>query len=110
MIARGNTNFFAYPIPEFESEIVALYITYVQYDEIVLEKTLADVDFGFLGTSNNHVLVRLTQEETLKFKHTIRPERDHVEVQIRIKTKDGEAYHSRVMNERVHKTLKEGVI
>lgn len=110
MIARGNTAFYAYPIPDFDDEIIALYVTYAQHGSVIVEKTLADVSFDYLDTDNNHVLVRLSQEDTLKFKPTIRPDRDHVEVQIRLRTKDGEAFNSIVCNERVQKTLKEGVI
>ena len=39
MIQRGNTIFKAIPIPEFDSKIVSLYVTFSQYGKKVLEKT-----------------------------------------------------------------------
>ena len=110
MIARGNTGFYAIPIPSFESEIVSIFVTYIQRGEVIVEKTIEDVDVGDLLDDQDYIFYRLSQEDTLKFKETKVPSRDVVEVQVRIKTADGEAYNSIVMNERVQKLLKEGVI
>lgn len=110
MIQRGNTIFKAIPIPEFDSEIVSLYVTFSQYGKKVLEKTLDDVDFDTLGTINNNVLIHLTQEDSLKFKYTGIPAKDMVKVHLRIRTEDEEAYSSQILVEQVGETINEEVI
>ena len=110
MIGRGNTCYLAYPIPEFADDIEVAYVTYYQHGKVVLEKEIIDMDFDYLLERNNHIIVKLSQEESLLFKETVRSEKDMVEVHIRIRTFDGEAFGSQVFNERVQKTLKEGVI
>ena len=110
MIARGNTNHIAYAIPEFTGEITELYVTYVQHSYVIVEKTLEDVNFERYSKENNSVIVHLTQDDTLRFKETVRPEKDSVKVQIRIKTSDNEAYSSQIMIDNVQNTLKEGII
>ena len=97
MIQRGNTIFKAIPIPEFDSKIVSLYVTFSQYGKKVLEKTLDDVDFDTLGTINNNVLIHLTQEESLKFNYTGIPAIDMVKVHLRIRTEDEAAYSSQII-------------
>ncbi len=113
MIQRGNTIFKAIPIPEFDSEIVSLYVanTHLTLQSIPdLEKTLDDVDFDTLGTINNNVLIHLTQEESLKFKYTGIPAKDMVKVHLRIRTEDEEAYSSQILIEQVGETINEEVI
>lgn len=97
---RGTT-----PTNKFTSTIDlssadAIYITYQQANETVLEKTIEDITFG-----EGFVSVQLTQEETLLFS----PDRK-VTIQIRAKFPDGSAIASNAIVTSVEAILKEGVI
>jgi len=110
MLARGNTCFKAIPIPDFDATIETLYVTFVQNDYVVLEKNLNDVTFDKLETDTNHVIVRLVQSETLKFKYTGIPSKDAIKVQLRLRTDDNEAYSSSIMVEQLYDALKGGLV
>lgn len=82
------------------TEAEAVYVTYSQNDEVVFEKTGAQLDI-----TPGRLSVTLTQEDTGKLS-TLYP----VEIQIRARFADNSAPASDVMRAPVKKVLKEGVI
>ena len=107
-MTRGTTPTHTFTLPDNlkTATISALYITYAQRGETVLEKTLGDV------TNNNGVLTcTLTQADTLKF--DVLDQRcgcDKVDVQVRLKTSDGVAMASDIMSVPIMDILKDGEI
>lgn len=100
MIPAGCTCENSFLVPHPKEEIDVLLITYVQKDEIRLEKELDDCTF-----KDGRAYVSLSQEDTLKF-----DENDgFIKVQIRIKLKNGavtkcdviETYTDEVLNKKV---------
>ena len=107
-MTRGTTPTHTFTLPDNlkTATISALYITYAQHGETVLEKTLADV------TNNDGVLTcALTQADTLAFdvKNQV-CNRDKVNIQVRIKTSDGVAMASDIMAIPISDILKDGEI
>lgn len=84
------------------SDISALYITYSQGEKVIVDKSIQDITISAEKTLI--VSLKLTQEDTLKFI------KGNVEIQIRLKTKGGEALASKPINTYVDKILKDGVI
>ena len=78
----------------------ALYVTYQQNDETVLEKTLQDATI-----TEKEVAIQLSQEDTLLFE-----EGSKVYVQLRAVLPDGNCVASNIMSVKVEKILKDGVI
>lgn len=76
-----------------------IFISYFQNGKSILEKNLRDIDIyeGMLE-------VRLSQEDTLKFKDGL------VEIQIRVGFIDGSYLSSKIIRTSIDKILKEGVI
>ena len=107
-MTRGTTPIHTFTLPDNlkTATISALYITYAQRGETVLEKTLADV------TNNDGVLAcTLTQADTLAFE--VLDQHcgcDKVDVQVRLKTSDGVAMASDIMRIPVQDVLKDGEI
>ena len=135
MIYRGTTPYHSFLLPFSINDITNIYITYMQNNEVIFEKTLSDVVFSTIDdtenssiidenngdsiSSNNDEIetsevcqatVHLTQEDTLGFKFWPAAEKNIAVIQIRILDKDGEAYASDYINERVYGIEKEGVI
>ena len=110
MIGIGDTNFKAFPIPEFDAPISVLYITFVQDNKKILEYNINDVDILKLDDDITHVCLHMPQEDSLRFKYTGITTKDSIEVQLRLRTISGEAYQSIVMYDRPSKCLKEGII
>lgn len=99
---RGTTPTLEFTLPFDTSLIAEMYITMSQNDKVVLEKSMADCNcFGMVITLN------LTQEDTLKLEQKPGAQ---AEIQIRIRTKEGEALASDIMRVYVGRILKEGVI
>ena len=95
---RGTTPCLILNISQ-EIEFDALYITFVQGNETVLEKTLDDVKL-----SGTKILIKLTQAETLSFD-------SNKAIKIQLRGKVGEnAYASRIVRTTVSDILKEGEI
>lgn len=97
---RGTT-----PIHTFSTDIdltdaEAIYITYKQSGQTVMEKTAEDITI-----TEDSLTVKLTQEETLAFALG-KP----VEMQIRARFADGTAVASQIMRTKADAILKEGVI
>ena len=107
-MTRGTTSTHTFTLPDDlkTATISALYITYAQRGETVLEKTLSDV------TINDGVIIcTLTQADTLKFE--VLDQHcgcDKVDVQVRLKTSDGVAMASDIMPVPIRDILKDGEI
>ena len=107
-MTRGTTPTHTFTLPDDlkTATLSAVYITYAQRGETVLEKTLSDV------TNNNGVLTcTLTQADTLAFdvKNQV-CNCDKVNIQVRIKTSDGVAMASDIMPVPIRDILKDGEI
>lgn len=107
-MTRGTTPTHTFTLPDNlkTATLSALYITYAQRGETVLEKALSDV------TINNGVIIcTLTQADTLAFE--VLDQRcgcDKVDVQVRLKTSDGVAMASDIMPVPIRDILKDGEI
>ena len=98
--SRGTTPTHIFTLP-FEKELLAdLRINYLQDNKKVLTKGKNDVTI-----SGNDVTLMLTQEETFLFK-----EGKNVEVQLKIKTTDGQVLNSDIIEMRIDKSLDNEVI
>lgn len=126
MITRGTTPYHTFILPLAAEDIQTVYVTYLQNDEVILDKTGSDIviEDPNLETENasmeelseeevevtSKLTIHLTQEDTLKFKFYPAAEKNIAVVQVRVLTKDGEAYASNPIQERVFGVLKDGVI
>ncbi len=126
MITRGTTPYHSFIIPLTKEEIDTIYVTYLQNEEIVLEKSKEDMTIinllDLLGEdltvedlteeekASCQVELHLTQEDTLKFNFYPAARKNIAVIQIRVKTLDGEAYSSDPIQERIMGILKEGEI
>lgn len=99
---RGTTPTLEFTLPFDCSLLTEMYITFAQYGTTVLEKSMADCT-----CSGTLVTLSLSQEDTLKMKQD---RMAIAEVQLRVRTKDGSALASNIMQIRVDRILKEGVI
>lgn len=99
---RGTTPILEFTLPFDCSLLTEIYITFAQYGTTVLEKSMADCT-----CSGTLVTLSLSQEDTLKMKQD---RMAIAEVQLRVRTKDGSALASNIMQIRVDRILKEGVI
>ena len=97
---RGTTPRLDFYLPFNVDALNEAYVTFAQNGETVFEKTLDECD-----TEQNRIIVKPTQEETLKLR-----EGSMVEIQIRAKTAKGDALASNIMRESADRILKEGVI
>lgn len=125
MITRGTTPYHSFVLPLKTEDISQVYITYLQNNEVVLDKSISDVEIAdieneYENASMNEPLedfepsceltIHLTQEDTLKFHFYPAAEKNVAVVQIRVLTTEGEAYASEPIHERIFGVLKEGVI
>ena len=130
MIVRGTTPYHTFIVPMQSESISEVYITYLQNNEVVLDKDKTDVTIEdiVLDTENaeiddtelteeepevvptSQITLHLTQEDTLKFKFFPAAEKNIAVVQLRILDFDGEAYASDPVHERIFGVLKDGVI
>lgn len=107
-MTRGTTPTHTFTLPDNlkTATLSALYITYAQRGETVLEKTLSDVTI-----SNGAITCTLTQAETLLFSvRNHARSTDDVAIQVRMKTSDGTAMASDIMRIPVMDVLKDGEI
>ena len=125
MITRGTTPYHSFVLPLKTEDISQVYITYLQNNEVILDKSISDVEIAdiedeYENASMNEPLedfvpsceltIHLTQEDTLKFHFYPAAEKNVAVVQIRVLTTEGEAYASEPIHERIFGVLKEGVI
>ena len=125
MITRGTTPYHSFVLPLKTEDISEVYITYLQNNNIILDKSISDVQIvdiedEYENASMNEPLedfipsceltIHLTQEDTLKFHFYPAAEKNIAVVQIRVLTTEGEAYASEPIHERIFGILKDGVI
>lgn len=130
MIVRGTTPYHTFIVPMASESIEEVYITYLQNNEVVLDKdkttvTIEDVELETENAEVNdielteeeaeviptsQITLHLTQEDTLKFKFYPAAEKNIAVVQLRILDTNGEAYASDPIQERIFGVLKDGVI
>ena len=132
MIIRGTTPYHNFILPILAEDIKAIYVTYLQNNEVILDKSLLDGDesehndfiianLKDLENANMEILteeerescqltLHLTQEDTLKFHFYPAARKNIAVIQIRILTTDGEAFASMPVNERIFGVLHDGVI
>ena len=100
MIIRGTTPTVEYELPFDTSILSEAFVTFSQGGETVIEKEIGDCIL-----TDNLLSVKLSQEDTLKL-----VTKKIVEIQVRMKTADGDVVSSDIYTDDVHKTLKDGVI
>ena len=99
-MTRGTTPTHIFTLPIFASNIDKLRITYSQNQDIILEKTEADIE-----RSGKTIRYTLTQEETLKFNA-----KTSVNIQVRVLTTDNMALASPIKKLSVSEVLNEEVL
>lgn len=103
---RGTTPTLCFTLPFKTDTLSCAYVTFskqgkvMNQGECIFEKTLDEC-----CTDGNKLSVTLTQEETLKLDCTC-----NVEIQVRAKTKLGDALASNIITCDVGRILKDGVI
>lgn len=129
MIIRGTTPYHNFILPCLSENITELYITYMQNDLVILDKSIKDEDSDISiinvrdmlenasmeelteeELSSSQVTIHLTQEDTLAFIFYPAAEKNIAVIQIRFLTNDGEAFASFPIHERIGGVLKNGVI
>ena len=97
---RGTTPTLEFTLPFDCSLISCVYITFSQKKEALIEKTFDDCE-----KSESKLIVKLSQEDTLKLSESV-----STEIQIRAKTHAGEALASQIFHVATERILKDGVI
>lgn len=97
---RGTTPTLEFSLPFDTSEIAEAFVTLSQNDIVILDKALNDCKCNARKLS-----VRLTQEETLKLSCDCK-----TDIQIRVRTKAGDALASNITKVNTDRILKDGVI
>ena len=97
---RGTTPTLEFTLPFDVGILAEAWVTMAQKGEVVLDKQLSECQCG-----GNVLTVKLTQEETLSLKCNCL-----TEIQIRVRTVDGNALASKVMSVSPDRILKDGVI
>lgn len=123
MIIRGTTPYHSFIIPLLSEEIDTIYITYLQNEKIILDKSKEDVTITDLldlvddpddlteeEKLCSQVELHLSQKDTLKFTFHPAARKNIAVIQIRVKDKGGEAYASDPIHERIMGALKDGEI
>ena len=131
MIVRGTTPYHTFIVPMISESIEEIYVTYLQNNEVILDKdkndvTIKDIVFETENAEledteeievepepvipSSEVTLHLTQEDTLKFHFYPAAEKNIARVQIRILDTNGEAYASDPAAVRIFDVYKEGVI
>lgn len=111
IIIRGTTPTQKFHVTFPLEDIVALFITYQQYDQVLFEKTLEDVE---LNAEEMTITTRLTQQDTLKIvqekTNCCGPKEGWVGIQIRVKYEDDSAIATDTLWVRPGAILKDGEI
>ena len=127
MLYRGTTPYHSFTLPLNAEDITEIYITYMQNNNIIIEKSIDDITLENIDNTEDSMIefnidnstsiesactatVHLTQEDTLGFKFWPAAEKNIAVIQIRILDDNGEAYVSEPIHERIYGALKEGVI
>ena len=99
-MTRGSTPTHIFNFPIATSLIKQIKITYAQGDKVVLTKAKADC-----AMEDNKAILKLTQQETLGFDHTLL-----VEIQVKALTVNGDVLISKIENKEVDRVLDEEVL
>ena len=131
MIIRGTTPYHNFILPILADEIKAIYVTYLQNNEVILDKCLLEGqerDDNFVLTNlrdlenasmeqlteeelnSCQLTLHLTQEDTLAFHFYPAARKNIAVIQIRLLTNGDEAFASMPINERIFGVLHDGVI
>ena len=130
MIIRGTTPYHNFILPMSVEQIDVVYVTYTQNGEIILDKNSESDTFDIENIADeiengsveppaeepgetpteSQLSIHLTQEDTLAFKFYPAARKNIAIIQIRILDKDGEAYVSEPIRERIFGTRRDGVI
>lgn len=139
MLYRGTTPYHSFALPLSQDNISELYVTYMQNNQVIVERSLDDIELrdvdtitgnGFITDQNSgdsfssndanpqeteevvmsEAIIHLTQEETLAFTFYPAAEKNIIVIQIRVLDTNGEAYASEPIRERLYGVLKDGVI
>ncbi len=97
---RGTTPTLEFTIPFDTSFLEEAYVTLSQNNVVVLDKALSDCK-----CDERKLSVKLTQEETLKLDCKCK-----TEIQVRVRTKEGDALASDIITVNTERILKDGVI
>ena len=97
---RGTTPTLEFVIPFSVDQIAELFVSMAQNNKVVIDK-----DFDECELSGNKITVRLSQDDTLNFDDSI-----NTEIQVRIRTIDGNALASKIIVVDTGRILKDGVI
>lgn len=97
---RGTTPTLEFTLPFDINMIAEAWVTLSQRDEVVMNKELKDC-----MCEDNKLIVKLTQAETLKLDCEC-----NTEIQIRVRTKEGEALASDIITVGTDRILKDGEI
>lgn len=97
---RGTTPVLEFTLPFSTSNLTDAYISFAQRGIVVIEKTIADCD-----CEGNVMRLKMTQKDTLSLH-----ENRVTEIQIRVKTIEGDALASEIICVDTDKILKDGEI
>lgn len=100
-MTRGTTPTIKFTTSIETSLLHTAYITFAQNKKILFEKTLSDCTL-----ETNAIILKLTQEDTLKLQSGI----SKAEIQIRAKTTDNTVIATDIFKISVDEILKDGVI
>lgn len=97
---RGTTPTLEFTLPIDTGQLAQAYVTFAQRGDVKLDKPLEECT-----REEKKLIVKLTQEETLKLQD------DRItEIQIRARTLAGDAFASNIIRESTDRILKDGVI
>lgn len=97
---RGTTPTLEFTLPIDTGQLAEAYVTLSQHGAVVIDKPLEECT-----CEEKKLIVKLTQEETLKLQCDC-----ITEIQIRARTLSGDAIASNIIRESTERILKDGVI
>ena len=97
---RGTTPTLEFIIPFDTGQLAEAFVSLSQNEAVIIDKALTECQ-----CNGDKLIVRLTQEETLKLECDI-----VTEIQIRARTLEGEAIASQIIKVNTERILKDGVI
>lgn len=125
MIIRGTTPYHNFILPVLAKDIKAVYVTYLQNEQVILDKSKDEITITDLidlyenasveelteeEKNSCQLTIHLSQEDTLKFDFFPAARKNIAVIQIRLLTTDDEAFASDPIRERIFGVLHEGVI
>lgn len=101
VLRRGTTPTLTFKIPYSASDVADGWVTFKQYDSIMLDKRITD---DGVTINDNSIEVALTQDETLKLYASV------CMVQLRLKLANGNAVASGIVSVDIGEIIKDGEI